>query len=144
MSAGSGGSPIVRRRRQPNWGAIVLGSFVVLFMLFLLAPIAAVVVVSFSSSSFILFPLPGLSLRWYHRILEYRPFIDALIVSIELAFSSAVLGACLGVPAALWAARSVRSKSFFLPSSLLSPNSSAARALRQAASLHLSAGLCRD
>ena len=25
--------------------------------------------------------MPGLSLRWYHRIVEYRPFIDSLIAS---------------------------------------------------------------
>lgn len=95
-----------RPRRRVDLLAWALGLFVVLFMIFLLLPIAAVVVVSFSSASYIAFPMPGLSLQWYWRILEYRPFVDALIVSIQLALSSAACAILLGVPATLWVARS--------------------------------------
>lgn len=95
-----------RRRRRLNYGALALGAYVVAFLLFLVMPIIAVVWVSFSSSSFILFPINGYSLRWYQRILEYKPFLNALWVSIQIAVGSAVIGAVLGVPAALWAARS--------------------------------------
>lgn len=95
-----------RRRPRRNWGALALGAYVGLFLLFLVLPIISVVWVSFSSASFILFPINGYSLRWYARILEYRPFIDSLLVSIQIAVGSAIIGAALGVPAALWAARS--------------------------------------
>ena len=95
-----------RPRRRVDLLAWALGLFVVLFMIFLLLPIAAVVVVSFSSASYIAFPMPGLSLQWYWRILEYRPFVDALIVSIQLSLSSAACAILLGVPATLWVARS--------------------------------------
>jgi len=95
-----------RRRRKPDLLAWGLGLWVVLFMTFLLLPIIAVVVVSFSSATYIAFPMPGLSLRWYARIFEYRPFIDSLIVSLQIAIGSALLGIALGVPAALWIARS--------------------------------------
>lgn len=98
--------PPPRRRPRRNWGAWALGAYVGLFLLFLVLPIISVVWVSFSSASFIIFPISGYSLRWYARILEYRPFIDALLVSIQIAIGSAVIGAVLGVPAALWAARS--------------------------------------
>ena len=77
-----------------------------MFVLFIVLPIAAVVLVSFSSASFIVFPMAGFSFRWYRHIVEYRPFIDSLIVSVELAFASAICSAALGVPAALALARS--------------------------------------
>src|SRR5437763_92151 len=92
--------------RWPGWPAALLYVYVLLFAAFIILPIGVVVVVSFSSASFIAFPMPGLSLRWYHRIIEYRPFIDSLIVSVELALASAVCAIVLGVPAALALARS--------------------------------------
>jgi len=114
-------APPLRRRARPNYAAVALGLYVALFLLFLLVPIVAVVWVSFSSASFIVFPLPGYSLRWYARILEYRPFIDSLIVSIQVAVGSAVVGAALGVPAALWAARSRSTASDAVSNLLLAP-----------------------
>jgi putative spermidine/putrescine transport system permease protein len=119
-STGSPDAP-ARRRSRPDYAAIVLGVYVGLFMVFLLVPILVVVAVSFSSASFIVFPLPGISLKWYARILEYRPFIDSLVVSIQIAVGSAVLGAILGVPAALWAARSRSSFATFVSNFLLAP-----------------------
>lgn len=110
-----------RRRPKRDYAAIALGVYVGLFMTFLLVPILVVVVVSFSSASFIVFPLPGISLKWYARILEYRPFIDSLIVSIQIAVGSAILGAVLGVPAALWAARSRSSFATVVSNFLLAP-----------------------
>lgn len=111
----------VRRRRRINVGALGLGLYVALFLLFLIVPILAVVVVSFSSASFIVFPLPGYSLRWYARILEYRPFIDSMIVSIQIAIGSAFFGAVLGVPAALWAARANTAAAATVANLLLAP-----------------------
>lgn len=115
------GAPSRRRRSKPDYAAWALGAFVVLFLVFLVLPILAVVAVSFSSASFIAFPFPSLSTRWYARILEYRPFIDSLVVSIQLAFASAALGAILGVPAALWAARSRTPAETFIANLLLAP-----------------------
>lgn len=110
-----------RRRRKVDLLAWTLGIFVVLFMIFLLLPIAAVVVVSFSSASYIAFPMPGYSLQWYWRILEYQPFVDALIVSIQLALSSAACAILLGVPATLWVARSHSRAAAMVGNLLLAP-----------------------
>ncbi len=88
-----------RFRRNPE--APLLGAFVVLFFTFMLAPILIVVVVAFNDANFVAFPLRGYSLRWFYRIVEYRPFLDSFIVSLELAFASTLLGCALGVPAAL-------------------------------------------
>jgi len=96
----------IRRRIRPNRAAMALGLYVIAFMVFLFLPIVVVVTVSFSSATYIAFPLPGLSLQWYARVFDYAPFMQSLRISIELALASAVLGALLAVPAALWAARS--------------------------------------
>jgi putative spermidine/putrescine transport system permease protein len=109
------------RRASPGAPVALLYLYMALFMVFIMAPIVSVVVVSFSSSSFIVFPMPGLSLRWYQRIIAYRPFIDSLIVSIELALSSAVCGVALGVPAALALARSRRVGAEIVSNFLLAP-----------------------
>ena len=95
-----------RRRQRRNPVALGLGLYVLAFMAFLLLPILVVVVISFSSATYIAFPMPGLSLQWYARVFEYGPFMQSLKVSIQIAVASAILGAVLGVPAALWAARS--------------------------------------
>lgn len=107
--------------RWPGWPAALLYLYVLLFAAFIILPIGAVVVVSFSSASFIAFPMPGLSLRWYHRIIEYRPFIDSLIVSLELAFASATCSIVLGVPAALALARSRHAAAGALVNLLIAP-----------------------
>jgi len=98
--------PAMRRRRPKNYAAIFLGVWVALFLVFILMPMVAVVAVSFSAASFIAFPMPGLSLKWYARAFEYKPFMDSLLVSIELALASAAVGAILGIPAALAIGRS--------------------------------------
>jgi putative spermidine/putrescine transport system permease protein len=121
MSTAPVAGPARRPRRRVDLLAWVLGTWVVLFMIFLLLPIVAVVVVSFSSASYIAFPMPGLSLQWYWRILEYQPFVDALIVSIELALSSAACAILLGVPATLWVARSHSRAAAMVGNLLLAP-----------------------
>ena len=52
-------APPLRRRARRNYAAWALGVYAVLFLVFLLLPIVAVVWVSFSSATFIVFPLPG-------------------------------------------------------------------------------------
>lgn len=89
--------------RLPVW---VLAGFTIIFFVFMLAPILIVVWMSFSAQSFIGFPISAYSLRWFHRIVEYEPFLNSLIVSLEVGLLSTVFAAILGVPAALALARS--------------------------------------
>jgi len=100
---------------------LMLFAYMALFMLFITLPIAAVVVISFSDSSFIAFPITGLSLKWYRHIVEYQPFVTSLATSIELALASTGLGAVLGVPAALALARSRRALAGVVANLLLAP-----------------------
>lgn len=91
------------RERLPAWS---LGAFTLVFFGFLLAPILIVVWMAFSAQSFIGFPIPAYSLRWFRRVVEYEPFLRGLLVSIEVGIVSTVLATLLGVPAALALARS--------------------------------------
>jgi putative spermidine/putrescine transport system permease protein len=111
----------VRRRRRVRYGVIALALYVLLFLGFIAAPIVSVVVVSFSTASFIAFPIPGFTLRWYWHILEYKPFVDALIVSGEVAVLSTMFGTLLGIPAALALARSRGTAAAIVSNFLLAP-----------------------
>ena len=112
---------MIRHRKRIDRTAVALGCYMALFVVFIVAPIVSVVIVSFSSASFIIFPIPGYGLAWYRRIIEYRPFIDAMIVSAELALASAALAALLGVPAALAVARSRSVGAAVIANVLLAP-----------------------
>jgi putative spermidine/putrescine transport system permease protein len=72
---------------------------------FLLVPIAAIVPLSFSSGSFLTYPLPGWSLRWYAEVLGGGRWLKALGVSLTVGASVTVLSVVLGTLAALGLAR---------------------------------------
>ena len=81
-------------------GPVALKGFVALFVVYMLAPIIVVVVVSFSAQGFVSFPVRAFSLRWYHGV-EYRPFLDSPMVSLQLALVSTFGASLIGIPAAL-------------------------------------------
>ncbi|MDH3694747.1 MAG: ABC transporter permease, partial [Gammaproteobacteria bacterium] len=72
-----------------------------LFIIFLLAPLAAVVAVSFTGKGYLSLPTDGLSLRWFKTILEYPGFIDAFWMSLYLGTAAASLAIVLAIPAAI-------------------------------------------
>ncbi len=82
--------------------------FVGLVLLFLVAPILAIMPLSFNSESFFSYPMPGLSLKWY--LGESGFFTDprwtnAVKLSFILALSTTILATCLGTLAALGLSR---------------------------------------
>ena len=54
----------VRRRLGRSRGRFALNVYVGVVFLFLMLPLFIVFPISFSSASYLLFPPPGLSLRW--------------------------------------------------------------------------------
>ncbi|HEY5321774.1 MAG TPA: ABC transporter permease subunit, partial [Caldimonas sp.] len=72
---------------------------------FLLVPIAAIVPLSFSSGSFLTYPLPGLSLRWYAEVLGGGKWLTALANSLFVGSAATVASVSLGTLAALGLAR---------------------------------------
>lgn len=79
----------------------------VLTALFLMAPILAILPLSFSAGSFLFYPLPGLSLRWYRDFFTSDFWLPALWNSLLIGGAAAAVATGLGTPAAfgLWRMR---------------------------------------
>jgi putative spermidine/putrescine transport system permease protein len=72
-----------------------------LVLVFLVAPIVTIVPLSFSSGSFFVYPLPGLSLRWYEDFFTSTFWLPALKNSLIVGVSSTIIATILGTLAAL-------------------------------------------
>ncbi|CAO3430879.1 ABC transporter permease [Azospirillum endophyticum] len=81
------------------WITTVVASTLV--FIFLMAPILAIVPLSFSSSTYLTYPLPGLSLRWYEDFLGSARWMNSLKNSVIIGVSSAMLSMVLGTLASL-------------------------------------------
>lgn len=77
----------------------------VAIVVFLISPMAIVVIVSFSSAPFLTFPPPGFSLKWYQKLLSLPVWIDALSTSTMIMIPSALIATTAGTAAAVGLAR---------------------------------------
>ena len=91
-------SPQTASQRIAWITTVVVGTLV---LFFLMAPILAIVPLSFSSSTYLTYPLPGLSLRWYEDFLGSARWMNALKNSMIIGVASAVLSMVLGTLASL-------------------------------------------
>jgi putative spermidine/putrescine transport system permease protein len=82
--------------------------WMVLVLVFLLAPIVLVVLVSFSRSSYFTLPPAGFSLRWYRDFFAHHEWVGAAAVSIRTALATAALSTLLGLMVAIGLVRLVR------------------------------------
>lgn len=80
---------------------IGLRVFAVFVCLFLVAPILAIVPLSFSSGSFLHYPLPGLSLRWYQDFFTSQFWLPAVWNTVFVASCATLLAMALGTLAAI-------------------------------------------
>jgi putative spermidine/putrescine transport system permease protein len=87
-----------RHGRPSRW---LLGAYSGLVAAFLLAPLAAAVLMSFSSGDKLELPLPGLSLRWYAAAARTEQFISGLWLSTVIAGFTAIFSAIAGTTAAI-------------------------------------------
>lgn len=76
--------------------------------IFLIAPIAVVVLASFNAGNFLTFPPQGLSLRWFWTFLQNDVFIDAILYSAVLAACATGVSLVVGTMAALYFVRHAR------------------------------------
>lgn len=79
--------------------------FTGLVLLFLVAPILAIVPLSFNAEPYFSYPMPGLSLRWYEDFFGNERWTGALLLSIKLAVVVTLAATALGTMAALGLAR---------------------------------------
>jgi putative spermidine/putrescine transport system permease protein len=82
-----------------QWRAL-RGGICGLVAIYLLAPLAIVIVVSFSAASFLQFPPPGLSLRWYQNLFADPGWMRSIAVSIQVLIPASVTATLLGTAAA--------------------------------------------
>ena len=68
---------------------------------FLLAPILIIIPISFSSGSFLNYPLPGFSLKWYEAALAPYPWLTSFRNSLIIAAAATLLATALGTAAAV-------------------------------------------
>lgn len=79
----------------------ILLAFHILFVAFMLAPLAMVVLVSFTDKGYISMPFDGASWRWFRAILNRQDFIDAFYRSVALATGSATIAVVFALPAGM-------------------------------------------
>ena len=66
-------------------------------LIFLLAPIAIVIVFALNPTPFIQFPPIGVSLRWFEKFFASREFMHALGFSLEIAALTTACASVLGL-----------------------------------------------
>ncbi|MGE4534455.1 ABC transporter permease [Halomonas sp.] len=79
----------------------VFRTFCGLVLLFLITPVLVIIPLSFSSGSFLTYPLPGFSLRWYQEIFSAGPWLDSLKNSLIVAPLATLLAMAFGTLAAV-------------------------------------------
>ncbi len=70
-------------------------------LVFLIAPVVIIVIVSFSGADYLTFPPPSLSVRWYERFVGAPGWRQAIVVSAQVAGLTTVFATALGLLAAL-------------------------------------------
>jgi putative spermidine/putrescine transport system permease protein len=80
-----------------RWG---LYSVTGLIALFLILPIVFIVLLSFGSSQWLVFPPPGWTLKWYQQFLSNLEWMDAALASLKVAVLTTICAVALGVPTA--------------------------------------------
>tara|TARA_B110000008_G_scaffold212166_1_gene211141 strand:- start:459 stop:1292 length:834 start_codon:yes stop_codon:yes gene_type:complete len=80
---------------------IVLKVYVVIIWAFLLFPLLIVVPISFSNNTFLSFPPSNFGLRWYEEFFSDSGWVEATLLSLELASISSVVATFVGTLAVL-------------------------------------------
>jgi putative spermidine/putrescine transport system permease protein len=86
-------------------GRIVNASAVTAVLLFMALPILIIVILSFSSATYLTFPPPAFGVRWYREYLGSDEWLAATWLSLSVAASTVLLATVLGTLAALGLAR---------------------------------------
>ncbi|ABQ34587.1 putative ABC spermidine/putrescine transporter permease protein [Bradyrhizobium sp. BTAi1] len=110
-----------RRAAHRGWGRRLYLAANIAVLVFLLAPIAIVIVFALNPTPFIQFPPVGLSLRWFEKFFASRDFMQALVFSLEVAAMTTLAATVLGASAALAIARGNLPGSRLIVATMLSP-----------------------
>src|SRR3712207_502701 len=97
--------------RRPDGPSLALGAAYWLFVIYLFAPLALMVAMSFKDANFIAFPIQSWTLKWYAAAVADREVASAFLYTLWIAFASTVAGTAIGVWIALLiASENIRGK----------------------------------
>jgi len=102
------------------WTALRLATCA-LVAVYMIAPLAIIVIISFSSAAFLTFPPPGLSLRWYQRVFDNPVWLRTLWISAQVTVPSALIATACGTAAAIALARARLPAATVIAGLLLAP-----------------------
>ena len=77
-----------------------LGVYTVIYLAFIYGPVLVLPVFSFNDSIYVAFPLKGFTLQWYEDMINNPGMLDALMNSLKVGGTVAVLSTILGTLAA--------------------------------------------
>ncbi|MFS0824566.1 ABC transporter permease [Bacillus sp. 1P02SD] len=69
--------------------------------IFLAAPIVVVILSSFTTTEYIVFPPKGFTLRWYTELVNHPEFIQSFMLSVWVAFGTALVATVIGTMASI-------------------------------------------
>ncbi|RJT26747.1 ABC transporter permease subunit [Mesorhizobium waimense] len=91
--------PLLTRKSRWLW------VYTIAVLVFLTAPLIVIVVLSFSSSPFVVFPPPGFSLQWWEKLANATDWQASFLFSTKLGLTSALLATIIGTMGAFWLVR---------------------------------------
>ncbi len=92
-----------------------------LVVLYMVVPLAIILVISFSSAPFLSFPPPGFSMQWYDKFFTDPSWVRSLMVSLQVMVPTAILATLAGTGAALALTRSKLPAAGFIQGLLMAP-----------------------
>lgn len=92
---------------RPAIRHVLLAIFTVLVCIAVIAPLATVILISFSNRPDLTFPPPGFSLEWYHHLIYGTQLLDSVWFSVWLGVTSSLVAVIAGLLAAFGLTRSV-------------------------------------
>ena len=91
---------------RPAIRHVLLAIFTVLVCVAVIAPLATVILISFSNRPDLTFPPPGFSLQWYHHLIYGTQLLDSVWFSVWLGATSSLVAVIVGLLAAFGLTRS--------------------------------------
>jgi putative spermidine/putrescine transport system permease protein len=107
--------------RAETWWQALRVLVTALLVIFLVAPMIIVVIISFSSAQFLMFPPPGFSMQWYRKIFADPAWVDSLTTSVKIVVPTGLLAMVIGTAAALGLSRSNMPGKAVITGVLMSP-----------------------